>query len=460
MQRITEIICVSYIIFNLEFTLNFRTQHFGSCFLSAHPYEPNLSITYNVLNLQQSLSQSGTAVANYSWLADGTKCAVVDNTTNGYDYLGSLIYTRNGSTRTLESTDFGGGRIVYSGSTYSLYYYITDHLGSIRTIVDNSGTVREQNDYYPFGGRHANGSIILPANKQKFNGKELQTTGNTGFLDYGARMYDDVIGRWSVVDPMAEKYAKFTPYSYVANRPISFIDPDGMDQVSYNKDDFSSNRLSTNYVDQNGRTILETNDGRDDVYMVPPHLMNVFRNHIQYCNSSNASDYNSIGWNDYWRSQFILVIPGNVLNSFHSTAARKAYIEYYFSGDLSDWTRFLFYEVGGQWCDPELVVMGMSFGLNGLNSITRAASMGTIESKWVYGAFKSEAKWVSQFSKRGWTPALVTEAITNGKSFNAVNMINKTNPAIRYIHPTTGQSIVKDKVTNELLHIGGPGFKY
>ena len=41
-----------------------------------------LVITYNAPNLQQSLSQNDTTVVSYTWLADGTKCAVVDNTTN------------------------------------------------------------------------------------------------------------------------------------------------------------------------------------------------------------------------------------------------------------------------------------------------------------------------------------------------------------------------------------------
>lgn len=189
----------------------------------------NLAITYNVLNLQQSLSQNGTTVASYTWLADGTKCGVVDNNNNGYDYTGSLIYSRSGSVRTPESIDNGAGRIIYSGGTYNPHYYITDHLGSTRVITDNSGSVVERDDYYPFGGQLAISTYPqLSVNRFKFNGKELQTTGNTGFLDYGARMYDDVIGRWGVVDPMSEDDYWNNPYNYGLNNPIRFIDPNGM----------------------------------------------------------------------------------------------------------------------------------------------------------------------------------------------------------------------------------------
>ncbi len=81
-------------------------------------------------------------------------------------------------------------------------------------------------------------------------------------------------------------------------------------------------------------------------------------------------------------------------------------------------------------------------------------------SKWVYGSFKSSNKWANQLAKRGWTEKQITEAITRGKSFNAVNNINKANKATRFVHPETGQSIVIDNVTKELLHVGGPGFKY
>ncbi len=116
-----------------------------------------------------------------------------------------------------------------AGMQMATYYNTTDHLASIRVITDQAGTVAEQNDYYPFGKRTNTGEqyLLMPTNRYKFNGKELQTIANMEYLDYGARLYDPTIARWLSVDPLAEKYTSVSPYGYCANNPVNFIDPDG-----------------------------------------------------------------------------------------------------------------------------------------------------------------------------------------------------------------------------------------
>lgn len=184
---------------------------------------------YNSLNLLSEVASDGKQKANYYYAADGTRLGVRDEANNGYDYCGSAIYKRDGATNTLESISFGNGRIIRNSGNFEVNYYLCDHLNNVRVVFDGNGLNLEQNDYYPFGERHAVAEYELSTtNRFKFNGKERQTTGDLDYLDYGARMYDSRLGRWFVQDPLAENYFGVSPYAYCANNPVKYIDPNGM----------------------------------------------------------------------------------------------------------------------------------------------------------------------------------------------------------------------------------------
>ena len=53
--------------------------------------------------------------------------------------------------------------------------------------------------------------------------------------DFGARMYDPRLGRWLSIDPLAMKYPELSPYNFVANSPLQYVDPDGREIVPVNK---------------------------------------------------------------------------------------------------------------------------------------------------------------------------------------------------------------------------------
>ncbi|WP_264433530.1 RHS repeat-associated core domain-containing protein [Flavobacterium agricola] len=99
------------------------------------------------------------------------------------------------------------------------------------TVVNtNNLTIVDTNNYYPFVLKHKGyGSPNqTPSYKYKYNGKELQDELGLNWYDYGARNYDAALGRWMNVDPLAEMFPSWSPYSYTFSNPVRYTDPTGM----------------------------------------------------------------------------------------------------------------------------------------------------------------------------------------------------------------------------------------
>lgn len=72
--------------------------------------------------------------------------------------------------------------------------------------------------------------MVTVSNKYRFQGKELQDEHGLYCYDFGARMYDQQLGRWHCADP-AEQFS--SPYMAMGNNPINTIDPNGMVSIGW-----------------------------------------------------------------------------------------------------------------------------------------------------------------------------------------------------------------------------------
>ena len=170
----------------------------------------------------------------YLYLSDGTKLAALKDG-SGLIYCGSMVFSCSFSGTApavdFESTGFSAGRIVKKDGAVQPEYHVNDYLCSVRVVTDAHGEVLERNDYSGYGKRLVS-SLTSPAaeiaNRYRFGGKEEQGFAGVPWQDFGARMYDPDLARWTTPDPLAEKYPGISPYVYCNSNPVNFVDPDGM----------------------------------------------------------------------------------------------------------------------------------------------------------------------------------------------------------------------------------------
>jgi RHS repeat-associated protein len=155
----------------------------------------------------------------------------------------STTASLDGHSRIVEVEAWG---LASTGPISSVHWLVTDHLGTPRMVIDQTGGLAnvKRHDYLPFGeelfagtaGRTvAQGYSAADGVRQQFTQKERDI--ETGLDYFGARYFSSNQGRFTGADPAAIKRKHLinpqdlNRYSYVANNPLAFIDPDGEEKI-------------------------------------------------------------------------------------------------------------------------------------------------------------------------------------------------------------------------------------
>lgn len=116
--------------------------------------------------------------------------------------------------------DSGGGQTRW---------LLEDHLGSVSTIVDNTGAVVDRLAYDSYGNVVAESN---PAASSRFRYASREYDAETGLVYNRARYYDPGIGRFISQDPLGLGGQDFNVYRYSENNPITKTDPVGLQTLA------------------------------------------------------------------------------------------------------------------------------------------------------------------------------------------------------------------------------------
>ncbi|MCF8374257.1 MAG: hypothetical protein K9H64_21730 [Bacteroidales bacterium] len=129
----------------------------------------------------------------------------------------------------LETKTIENGNTISTPTTNQRFQY-SNHLGSACLELDSNAAIISYEEYHPFGTssyRSGSSETEVSLKRYKYVGKERDE--ETGLYYYGARYYAAWIARFVSVDPLQFEYPHYTPFQYAGNKPITFIDLDGLE---------------------------------------------------------------------------------------------------------------------------------------------------------------------------------------------------------------------------------------
>ena len=228
-----------------------------------HPYFINMNQVKKSNNITNDYTPDGRKLSSSHKITIANANGYTRKTTTDL-YIDGLI-VRDG-TPLLWQFDGGYVDLDANGAPTSWNYYVTDHLGSTRMVVDSKNNIKETISYYPFGSEmriQEPGQLPQLADAGshpfRFTGKELDRQNGLNMYDFGARWFDVAgVPMWTSVDPLAEKNPSLTPYHFCHNDPVNRTDSDGKWDVNVH---LAKDRRTNGYgvaviSDRNGQEIF------------------------------------------------------------------------------------------------------------------------------------------------------------------------------------------------------------
>ncbi|MEE1611404.1 RHS repeat-associated core domain-containing protein [Microvirga sp. CF3016] len=277
----------------------------------------------------------------------------------------------------------------------------------------------------------------------------------TGLVYLNARYYDPAAGRFLSPDSLdpTRPGVGTNRYAYALNDPVNLKDPsgyaiDGPDDKAWGDSwsGTSSGSSSVGSGTSTGTASSGTNSAQTSGGGSANGMAESLKDYVRTSFSSLSRAPTDIG-----------VVIGDFVNNPFGTLASLG-PSFAFPG-------------------PGIVGHGATLGaeLRGLGRAAQAAdksasdvvtstaqpqTSATPRTDWSFGSNHTAQQWSNRMDARGWTTDKIDDAIRSGKQYEAPNNINPANGATRFENPNTGQSVVIDNVTREVIHVGGPGFKY
>ena len=209
-----------------------------------------LGIRYNVLNLPDTIQFYQGHQTAYTYSAIGTKLNVVDRTAPAginlpITNIGMIV--KNPSMQSLMVTNYIDNKIYeltvlkkillpegyYDNTKQKYVYFLKDHLGSVRAVLQEDGQILERNHYYPSGMRFGESALAGSVQPYRHGGFEMQAMHGLNYVDNLARFRLVNIPGTTTMDQHCEKYYSWSPYSMYFDNPMRYTDYDGKDITVY-----------------------------------------------------------------------------------------------------------------------------------------------------------------------------------------------------------------------------------